>query len=433
MENPSTYVVQPGDSLQALALKFDCSVSSIKTSNHLFSDLILPGDILQIPKTVGNNSFLPITASYFNSKNNLDSSSTIPGKLLVIDEYLRFEPTNHSFRPISIHLLGHIGSVIFPCPSTLNSDNPNTFDAPDTLYVLLITYLCSIDNPDSLETKCFSATYKDLQTFHPKLQSLAASIQKQHNYQPPEIDQFSDTKPDTKPIPTPPSPPPSPPPPPHPQSPPPQQTSPSPPPQPQSLPQRPRRIPGAGPITFIGGSSTILSEDEISRIRFVLPPRFRPLNWKLLFQLTRDGSSYTSFYSSAHGAEPLIMILKDQFGDRIGAYVSKGLKMSKQYYGSGETFVFRFSSDFEYFPWRETHSNQYFVTSSDKNIAIGGGGSSAIWIDGNLLNAFSESCATFNSPSLTKQIKFKVCELEVWTLCQRKKMPNETNFFPKSL
>ena len=80
------------------------------------------------------------------------------------------------------------------------------------------------------------------------------------------------------------------------------------------------------------------------------------------------------------------MILKNQYGDKIGAFIPQQLKKSREYYGTGETFVFRFTPSFEFFGWNKD-SNQYFISSSSQEISIGGGGSSAIWIDGDLLNA----------------------------------------------
>ncbi|KAH0794002.1 TLD family protein [Histomonas meleagridis] len=390
-----TYVVQSGDTLQSLALKFDCPISWIKVNNHIFSDLILPGDILKIPAVPQNEYDFPIDASlYFDDP---QEGNPTKGKLLLIDGYLRFEPNDHTLRPIVINLVGHIESAIFPCPSVVIMDDPEMVMKPETPYLLLITFLHVIDDPSSVDSICFCSTHEKLQKFHPKLLSLATAAQEAQKFVPPDINttpkktkeevefpKLERSKISSAPV------------------------------------QRPRRIPGTTPITFYGGVSNVLTEDEICKIRCVLPSRFRSLNWKLLFQLSRDGSSYTSFYSSTHGYQPLVMIISNQYGDKIGAYISKGLKMSKQYYGSGETFVFRYNPDFEYFPWKETHSNQYFVSSSSKNVGIGGGGTSAIWIDGNLLNAFSEACSTFNSPSLTKQVKFKVRELEVWTICQKR-------------
>jgi hypothetical protein len=72
------------------------------------------------------------------------------------------------------------------------------------------------------------------------------------------------------------------------------------------------------------------------------------------------------------------------------------------------------SPDFVVYEWSK--SNQYFISSTEQEIAIGGGGASAIWIDANLLTAFSEICPTFDSPSLTKEIRFKILNMEAWKI-----------------
>jgi LysM repeat protein len=47
----SNYTVQPGDSLWLIGLKFGVTVDAIKKTNKLQSDMIYPGQQLQILKT----------------------------------------------------------------------------------------------------------------------------------------------------------------------------------------------------------------------------------------------------------------------------------------------------------------------------------------------------------------------------------------------
>jgi LysM repeat protein len=44
-----TYVVQPGDNLFRIALRFGTSVTALRAANGLRSNLIVPGQVLRIP------------------------------------------------------------------------------------------------------------------------------------------------------------------------------------------------------------------------------------------------------------------------------------------------------------------------------------------------------------------------------------------------
>jgi hypothetical protein len=52
----------------------------------------------------------------------------------------------------------------------------------------------------------------------------------------------------------------------------------------------------------------------------------------------------------------------------------------------------------------------------DKELAIGGGRGTAIFIGQDMLFGRSEPCETFGSPQLTMKDQFKIVELEAWRL-----------------
>ena len=70
------------------------------------------------------------------------------------------------------------------------------------------------------------------------------------------------------------------------------------------------------------------------------------------------------------------------------------------------------------FKWNKLRSfeNRNFVFSSTENILFGGGDSSAIYIDSDMYNGYSDPCETFGSPRLTKKKKFRISIIEAWQL-----------------
>lgn len=168
------------------------------------------------------------------------------------------------------------------------------------------------------------------------------------------------------------------------------------------------------PINLINGPSEIVTIDDITQIRRSLPYRFRNSSWHLIYRLSNDGSSYYTFYRKTEKKIPLVLLILTDKDEKIGSYLSKGIHISSRYYGSGESFVFHFSPRFESFKWSQ--ENDYFISSPEDQILIGGGGASAIWIDSGMSSAFSGECATFASPSLTSEPNFKILNIEVWSL-----------------
>ncbi|KAF3824866.1 hypothetical protein GH733_010200 [Mirounga leonina] len=147
-----------------------------------------------------------------------------------------------------------------------------------------------------------------------------------------------------------------------------------------------------------------------------LPPRITGHPWSLAFCTSRDGFSLRSLYRQMEGhSGPVLLVLRDQDGQMFGAFSSSAIRLSKSFYGTGETFLFSFSPQLKVFKW--TGSNSFFVKGDLDSLMMGSGsGQFGLWLDGDLYHGGSHPCATFNNEVLARQEQFCIKELEAWVL-----------------
>ena len=404
-----TYTVQKSDTLASISLKFNVTIPWIKQLNGIQGNFIFTGQKL----IINNKNVLVQTYSVENAM-IFDPPPRLSGKLFLKEGYLSFTPKDPRYGVTLIDLTGHLESAIMPSPQIVASkysDDP--IQNPDAPVLWIITYTKDEELGDP-QTICFEGVAREFNVFAKNVQLQAEEVQRRHHEETLANSDLQiaateddigerrsllnssliiDSSPTFNP-----------------------RLNPS-----MSMPigsmprpminQIKRNI--IKPIR-LEGESKILSEGDAALIRPNLPYQYRNATWKLLFQLSTHGSSYVSFYEKCMNHSPVVLVILTDKRDRIGAFSSKPFKISKNFYGNGETFVFTFQPQFHAYKWQ--NSNQYFISSSKNDISIGGGGAAAIWMDGSFNHAFSEACQTFNSPILTQSSHFKILDVEVWLL-----------------
>lgn len=119
-------------------------------------------------------------------------------------------------------------------------------------------------------------------------------------------------------------------------------------------------------------------------------------------------SQSTSF--QAKNREPTLLVLKDMQGGVFGGFATRvWMEKGESYYGDGESFVWSLVGEagtegeapLRKYAW--STENSYFQLSTSKDgLAMGGGGSFALFVDPELLNGSSGACETFfSSPSIS--------------------------------
>uniref|UniRef100_A0A8B9VG35 Oxidation resistance 1 n=1 Tax=Anas zonorhyncha TaxID=75864 RepID=A0A8B9VG35_9AVES len=119
--------------------------------------------------------------------------------------------------------------------------------------------------------------------------------------------------------------------------------------------------------------SELLQPEHIEKLTKSLPPRTIGYPWTLAYSTAKHGMSLKTLYRTMLGLDtPVLLVIKDSDGQIFGALASEPFKVSDGFYGTGETFLFTFSPDFEVFKW--TGDNMFFIKGDMDSLAFGGGG-----------------------------------------------------------
>ena len=149
--------------------------------------------------------------------------------------------------------------------------------------------------------------------------------------------------------------------------------------------------------------------------------RYRLMDPIIVFNTAEDGCSLHQFYQrcTEDTAPVSLLLLKTSAGRVLGSFNSRPFDVDSggHYYGSGESFVFRFHPHAKHYVWRPGQE-ELFMLATRANIAVGG---NAIYLDDELWKGRSEPCETFKNECLVgadaheaQKYDFECVNVEVW-------------------
>ena len=345
-----THVVRPGETLMSIAIRHNVTVLMIQQANHRISLDIVPGETLLIPICDDKDVQLDaIDSQIFNKTPPVD------GLLMLLDEFVRFEPYRKRIKPLMWSLVGLVCKM-----------------ADDTtLSLLTLKLLSDLVAMDRVEELVFTGKLGEMKRFQAVMELRARAAQAAVSFTPPPAAQF----------------------------------------------QKPKKQVATSFVlpdpVLAEGASQVISAIESGDIKVALPRRFQRYSWSLIYRISKDGSSYTSMSQALRRKRSVLLLIRTSDGEKIGAFAPNGFSVGDTKVNSnGEAFVFTFTPSFTRYKWART--SEFFISLSQEELMVGGCGSAAIWIDGLFLNGFSERCNAFNSPPLTATPQFRVSELELW-------------------
>eukprot|EP00548_Thalassiothrix_antarctica_P003369 CAMPEP_0194134576 /NCGR_PEP_ID=MMETSP0152-20130528/4645_1 /TAXON_ID=1049557 /ORGANISM="Thalassiothrix antarctica, Strain L6-D1" /LENGTH=792 /DNA_ID=CAMNT_0038830373 /DNA_START=154 /DNA_END=2532 /DNA_ORIENTATION=- len=218
---------------------------------------------------------------------------------------------------------------------------------------------------------------------------------------------------------------------------------------------------GGLPFRILGTSANdestqphVLSPPLMESLQQFLPFQVSENNFWLKYSLIRDGASIQTLLQNVRGARYTILAIETSDGDVFGSFTSEPWRKNWNYFGTGESFLWRMrqsrkkichsiidqaqmESELDVYPW--TGENDFVQLCTDNKIAVGGGGESSaeekkeglfvtrssgdsgfgLSIDEELLYGTSSSCDTFGNPPLCQSSHpdpFEIMNIELWTM-----------------
>eukprot|EP00585_Thalassiosira_rotula_P002602 CAMPEP_0196137864 /NCGR_PEP_ID=MMETSP0910-20130528/5705_1 /TAXON_ID=49265 /ORGANISM="Thalassiosira rotula, Strain GSO102" /LENGTH=1294 /DNA_ID=CAMNT_0041398381 /DNA_START=582 /DNA_END=4467 /DNA_ORIENTATION=+ len=214
----------------------------------------------------------------------------------------------------------------------------------------------------------------------------------------------------------------------------------------------------------------VLSPPLMESLQNFMPPTISETNFWLKYSLVRDGASLPSLLRHIRGTKHALIAIETVEGEVFGSFTSSPWRKNWNYYGNGESFLWRMrrtrsekdiqysvldqaklESELDVFYWSGRNDLVQYCTQD--MLAVGGGsmldgedtkddmadneqrelpptnpvfskaadkGGFGLAIDSELLRGTSAPCATFHSPPLSSVHSngspFEILNIEVWTM-----------------
>ena len=178
----------------------------------------------------------------------------------------------------------------------------------------------------------------------------------------------------------------------------------------------PLPIPGVPPV-LQPRDSHVLTQQHTLDVAAALPERLQASSWRLLWDFDGGGVSLHALYAACRGHQETLLVISDLESDSAcGVFANEAwLPAHTGFFGSGECFVFSVTRGVVNVH-RWSQANDFLQSCSHDHIGVGGGGSFALCVDGDLQNATCGPSLTFvglESRSLVRS-PFRVGLMELW-------------------
>lgn len=168
--------------------------------------------------------------------------------------------------------------------------------------------------------------------------------------------------------------------------------------------------------------SAILSSDQFESLWSWVPARHQMQELERLFTTENDGFNLSLLVNSSRGLKPTLLLMETIDGQSFGAFIAnewKLLRSEKEFYGSGENFLFSMTPKEEKFPWRSGQPEQHMILTESALLlgGAGGGDGFGLRLDSELWHGTSQKCDTYaNAPLHKGSPEFECRTVELYAI-----------------
>ena len=173
-------------------------------------------------------------------------------------------------------------------------------------------------------------------------------------------------------------------------------------------------------IPKLSKESKILTEKKIIEIHSHLPYYHQYKDFKLLYNMDRDGTSLSTMIEKGAEYENTILFVKTVNKEIFGAYLSESLRIKyHDFYGTAETFIFTFYDTDKIRVFHATQSNDNYIYTDPDKLAFGCSDDTfSLSLENDFKDCFTGKTTTYNNLPLWKKDTNDavVINCELWTL-----------------
>jgi len=136
--------------------------------------------------------------------------------------------------------------------------------------------------------------------------------------------------------------------------------------------------------------------------------------WILYYSKKRDGTSYNTILGQCLHRGEVVVVLTDSNQNTFGGYFSGPLEKKDGYFGTGESFLFKYTPDKGVFVYGSTGSNNFYNYCASEGFGWGSDPHFGLFIDQSLVTGSTHACQTFSNDVLSNASHFNLHKLEIW-------------------
>ena len=173
-------------------------------------------------------------------------------------------------------------------------------------------------------------------------------------------------------------------------------------------------------IPKLSKESKILTQKKLIEIHSHLPYYHQYKDFKLLYNMDKDGTSLMTMIDKGSEYENTILFVKTVKNEIFGAYLSESLRIKyHDFYGTAETFIFTFYDTNKIRVFHATQANDLYIYTDPDKIAFGCSDDNfSLSLENDFKDCFTGTTVTYNNSPLWKEKTDNavVVNCELWTL-----------------